>query len=238
MELAGAGTAGNAAPYSAPLKACGLAETLNAGTDAQYVPVSSGFASNTIKYYEDGTLHAFLGARGNAVFAVKDGGIPMVSFAMTALHVEMTDASLISPTLTGFQVPVAANLANTTPVTLDSYAAVIREISIDLGNQIAYVNRPNYEGVRFVDRKSKGRIVFEKNLVADKNWMAIVKAGTVKALTCTHGQTAGNIIKLDASQCQLTNYTESEDNGIKLVSLDLEVRPSSAGNNEFKLTVK
>lgn len=238
VELAGAGSAGSAAPYGALLKACALAETLNAGADAQYAPVSSSFGSSTMKYYEDGVRHNMLGCRGNAVFNLKAGGLPMVSFRFLGLHVTVADASVVSPTLTGFQKPVAANLTNTTPFTLDSYAAVFNDLSIDLGNNVQYVNRPNFEGIRMLDRKAKGRVTFEKNLVSDKAWMPMVKGTSTYALTCTHGLTAGNIIKLDANQAQLTNYAESDDNGIKMVSLDLELQPSSAGNNEMKLTVK
>ena len=45
VELAGAGTAGDAPDYGVLLRACGFAETIDAGVDVEYAPVSSGFES-------------------------------------------------------------------------------------------------------------------------------------------------------------------------------------------------
>jgi hypothetical protein len=238
VEMAGAGAAGTAAPYAAVLKACSLAETLSGGVDAQYVPVSSSPGSVTLKYYEDGVRHNMLGCRGNAQWAIKNGGLPMISFHFLGLFVTAADASVVAPTLTGFQRPVAVNYVNTTPFTLDSYAAVFSDLMLDLGNDVRYVNRPNFEGIRMMGRKSTARVTFEKNLVADKGWMAMVGSTSTYALTCTHGLTAGNICKLDALQSRIVSYDESEDNGTKMIALGLDLEASSAGNNEMKFTVK
>ena len=238
VELAGAGTAGNAAPYAAALKSCALAQTLNPGTDAQYAPVSSGASSSSLYYYEDGLLHKILGMMGNVSFRLSAGGDPMAAFSFKGLHVALADAALISPTLTGFGLPVAVNKANTTPFTLHSTAGVFSDLTIDLGNQMEYTNKPNFEGIRFVGRRSTGKVTLEKELVATADWRPRLSDAVLGALAVTHGLTAGNIIKLDAPQVQLTNWTEGEDRGVKVITMDMHLQPTSAGNNEFKLTVK
>ena len=238
IEMAGSGTAGTAPKYAVALKSCGMAETVNAGTDVQYDPITTGISSSSIYYYESGVLHKILGALGNVSFELKAGDVPMMHFRFIGLHVAFADATLITPTLTSFQIPVAANKVNTTPFTLHTFAGIFSDITLDVGNDIQYFNKPNFEGVRFVNRMSKGHITLEKDLVASKDWGSIIKAGTTGALTVTHNTVAGNIGKLDVGQAQLTNYTESVDRGIKLVGMDFEARPTSAGNNEFKFTVK
>lgn len=237
VELAGAGAAGTAAPYAAALKSCALAQTLTVATDAQYDPISSSVQSSTLYFYESGVLHKITGMLMNAVFNIKAGGNPMISFRGVGLHNAFTDVSLITPTLTGFQIPLPVNKANTGTFTLHSFAGVFREMSLDLGNNIQYRNAPNLEQVRFVGRNATGKVTLEKDLVAGKDWQVIVKAGTTGALAVLHGTTAGNKCQLQAPAVQLHNYTESEDDGVKLISMDMELRPTSAGNNEFKLTV-
>ena len=142
-----------------------------------------------------------------------------------------------TPTLTGFQKPVAVNLANTTPATLHGYAGAFSSISMNAGTQRKYRNLVGSEYIVFMDRMSKGSITLEKPLIGTKDFYTIVKNATLGALSVTHGTVAGNKVTIAAANVQLTSPQESEQDGIKMLQLGMEVLPSAAGNDEFSITV-
>ncbi len=80
VEAAAAGTAGDAPAYGPLLQACGLGETISAGTDVQYDPVSTGFESVSNYFSMDGIRHISKGCRGNVRLTLSPGGIPYFEF--------------------------------------------------------------------------------------------------------------------------------------------------------------
>lgn len=237
VEMAGAGTAGGVPKYDAALQGCALSSTNSPGVSQTYAPISSGEKSVTIYFYMDGQLYKMLGAKGNVMLKLDAGKTPVFAFTFTGLYVAVADASLIAPTLTGFTKPLPVNNANTTPVTLDSYAGVFSSMSLDVGNSMKYRNLVGAEYVVFMDRQSKGSIQMETPLIGTKDYFTIVNAATLKALSVTHGTTGGNKVTIAANNCQLTSPQLSDQDGISMLQVGLEVQPSSAGNDEFSITV-
>jgi len=237
VEMAGGGAAGTAPKYGALLRACGLSETVNAGVSVVYAPVSTGFTSASLYFRMDGREHKLLGAFGNVEPRVIAGRIPVFAFSFIGLHVQPTDTALGSPTLTAFQKPVAVNAVNVTPFTLHAFAGKFRELSFNSGNVLPYRNLPNSEAIRFVDRKTRGRVKLEDELVAAKDWFTTARAGTLGALACTVGTVAGNRVALAAANVQLLNPEIDEEDNLAMVSMGMELLPSSAGNDEFSITV-
>ncbi|MFH2098173.1 MAG: phage tail tube protein, partial [Pseudomonadota bacterium] len=131
-ELKGSGAAGTAPEVSALLQACGLSETISAGVSVAYAPASSSIPSITIGAYCDGKRYLAAGCRGNVKLDAKAGGLGELSFEFTGTAMADSDTALLSPTYDSTTPPpfLDASLA------LDSVAADIESLSIDLGNEV------------------------------------------------------------------------------------------------------
>lgn len=237
VDLAGGGAAGTVPAFGALLRACGLAETVAAGVDVTYAPVSTGFESVTLYANMDGVNHKITGARGTVSFDFSNGSIPKAKFSFTGLYNAPTDTALPSLTLTSWQKPLPMNKVNTTPLTFHGLSPVVSKFSLDIGNAVGWkdwVN--NAEEVRLTDRKVSGSITVQADTVATKDWQATARAATLAALSLTHGTAAGNKVKFDASNVQLLDPKYEDDDGILMVSMGLVFVPS-AGNDEFTLKV-
>lgn len=233
MEIAGAGGVATVPGYGPALKGCVLSETVTPTTGpVTYAPISTGEQSVTKYFNWDGLQHIMLGARGTVSWKLAKGSVPMMHFTFTGLYGGITDVALPTPTLTAFQKPVGVNKANTT-FTLFTYAAVLADLSIDLGNDIKYDNKPNQEVVRFLDRKVRGSVTIELPTIAAKDFFTIIRAETTGALALTQGTAAGNKGILAAPAVQLTNPKYSEADGVALLQMGMELRPTSAGNDEL-----
>jgi len=237
VEMAGGGAAGTAPGWGPVIKACGFSETINSGVSVVYAPISTAESSATQYVYVDGKHFKLTYSKGNVVLMLEAGKVPLLRFRFQGLYVAPTDTALPAPTLTAFQAPLAVNKVNTTPFTLHSYAGKFRSLEIDAGNQISYRNLPNFEGIVFTGRQSRGRAVLEDELMATKDWYAIIKAGTAGALAVTHGTAAGNKVAIAAAGAQLEESDLSNESGIAMNTMPFNLRPSSAGNDEFTLTV-
>lgn len=235
VELAGGGAAGTAPKYGPALKAAGLSETVSAGVSVTYAPVSSGEVSTDLYFYVDGRVHKVLGCLMSPKFVFEAGKAPYIEFNFMGLYQTPADAANPSLTLTGWTKPVAFNKVNTTTLTLHSYAIKASKIEIDLGNVLDYFNRPNSEAIRWTDRMMKATFTFEEELIATKDFFTPVNAETTGALSIVHGATAGNINTIAAATVQLTKPKMSQERGIAMLTLEGNLKPSTAGNDEFSL---
>lgn len=238
IEVAGAGTAGDAPAYSPLLRACGFAETVTAGVEVEYELVSGGFESLTLYYNRDGVRHVLVGARGTMTLEFTPAGIPRYRFNLIGLHGTLAaDTALPATTLTGFKTPVPVSKANTT-FSLHGYAVGPTErVSLDVGNQVEPRMLINSEACEIVDRKSTGSVVMEATSLATKNWDAIARAHTTGAFALVHGTIAGNIVSIDAPATQVGRWSEGQTQGILNNTLPLIFQPAT-GNDELKITVK
>src|SRR6056297_1351162 len=85
VQFSGSGTAGTAPAYGPLLRACGLSETVDAGTDVVYAPVSTGFEmvalyfmrqiSSTVQY-----RHPLLDVKGNVTISASATELPQFQF--------------------------------------------------------------------------------------------------------------------------------------------------------------
>jgi hypothetical protein len=237
VEIAGAGTAGNAPGYAPLLRGCGMGETLSVGTSAVYKPVSTGFESLTFWFNVDGLKHALLGARGSFSMKFDTKGIPVMAFKFTGLYTVPTDAAAPTPTLTAFQQPLPMVNAYTSAFTIHSIAAILASLSVDLANNVVYRNLVGSESVIITDRQPSGSVTFEATTVGTKDWWSSIKNSTLSTLSLTHGTAAGNKFKLDLPSVQLEKPAYSEQDGVQMLQLGLSVDPTSTGNDEVQITV-
>lgn len=245
VELAGSGTAGVAPQFSALMQACGFSETVLAGTSVVYLPitltsVTQAGTSATIYFQRDGIKHVLLGARGTFNMDLTVKQLPKIKFTLTGLLGTITDSALSTTGLSyTAPAPVAVSSTNTTPVSLHGYTPVMESLSIDIANDVKYRALVGSESVIISDRKPKGNIKFECPSLATKNFFDIAKNSTLGSLSVTHGLAAGNIIKIESATNGLgidaPKYADND--GVVMLDAGLTFIPTSAGNDEIKITL-
>lgn len=233
VELAGSGAVATKPPYSPIWRSCIMSETLTPTTGPTiYALVSIGEESSTVYFNWDGQLHKMTGAYGTMELRFNEGQVPVAHITMEGLYTAVSAVAFGTPVLTAFQKPLAMNKQNTT-FSLHGYAGALLSLTINQGNQIDYINRPNSERMQYNDRESTGKVVIELPTVAAKDFESICRAETTGILSMVHGTTAGNKVLLDANQVQLTNPTKTENGNTAILNMDLVLQPTSAGNNEW-----
>lgn len=242
VEMAGSGTAGTAPAWGKLMKACGLEETVNVGVDVRYAPTSGQEdTSVTIYFYLDGILHAALGCRGTVSHNVEARGRPTFTFAFTGIYVPVTDMPAPDPSTgyAAYQRPLPANKENTPVWTLDGYDACLQTFTFDSGRNVVYRNLIGCESVLVTDAAASGTAVFELPLTATQDYWSDIAAGSETiALAFEHGITAGNIVRFESSNVQITEPTISEQDMIAMLNVNLLFIPSGAGDNDYLYIVK
>ena len=198
MEIKGSGAAGTAPESGAPLRGCGMGETIVASTSVAYSPVSSSHESATIYFYEDGSLYKLTGCRGSVSGALETGEFGKFSFTFTGHLASKTDVSLPSPS---YDSTLPAPLINV-PFTIGGYAAVINNLSFDLGIELAtppsISATDGYSTVLITGRDVNGSFDPEATLVADQDFLGDLQSSATNALACgVIGSVAGNRYRID-----------------------------------------
>lgn len=233
IEIAGAGGVAAVPGYSAPMRGCAMSETITPTTGpVAYSVISAAEESVTLYFNWDGVLHKMLGAYGTMEFRFPEGNIPLNHMTFEGLYGGIAEAAAGTPVLTAFQLPKAVTKTNTT-FTLHGYAASLASFTLTQGNESVYKNRPNSERMYFTNRVSKGQVTIELPLPSVKDFIGICRAETLGALSIVHGTTAGNKVLIDAPNVQLTNPSYTEDSNICMLSMDMNFRHTSAGNDEW-----
>jgi hypothetical protein len=239
VELAGSGTAGTAPKYGPLLRACALSETADPGVDVEYAPVSASEESVALSWYLDGLRQLFLGARGTASFVFEAGEVPLTRYALMGLYAKPTDTALATPDFSGFQYAKAVSDANTPTFTLDSYAHVLRSLTVDLNIDRVFRDLVNTKRIDVTGREQgvTGTALVECPTMADEDLEALMEAESQVALQLVHGAAGGAIVQLDAPKVQITSVNREETEGLAYARLGLLFN-ENAGNDEVLLTVK
>lgn len=238
-ELAGSGAAGTAPALGPLLRACGFAETINAGVSVVYAPVSTGFESLTFHANLDGVLHKGLGARGTVRLSLKNHDRPTARFMFQGIFVAVADAALPAVDLSAWQRPQPVNKTNTPGITLHGYSAPLSDLQIDVANQVqfkSFVGGTDF--VQITDRSVTGNVLMQAVKVADKNWWTAISGATVAPLEMIHGTVAGNIVEIDAPNVQIHTPDYQDEDGIRMLSAQLALPPGATGNDELVLTFR
>lgn len=238
VEIAGAGAAGTAPAWGPLLRACGFAETVNAGVSVEYDPISATFPSVYIYLNQDGVLHKLRGARGDVNLVFNARQIPKLQFTFTGMYVAVTDAAAPTPTFTGFIKPVACNKTNTPTFSLHAASSCLEAMTLNMANQVVHRDLIGCESVQLTDRRPAGTISFEATTVATKDWWAAITAGTLGALQLIHGTAAGNIVQIDAPNVQILDPTYGDSDGNVMLNGNLALIPGGSGNDEIQITAK
>lgn len=238
VELAGSGTAGTAPAFGPLLRACGLAETIEAGVDVQYTPVSDNFDLITVYANLDGILHKMVDCRATVRLDISSRAIPFLAFTIMGRYAAPTDTALPNDTdYSMFRKPLGVNKTNTPAWSLGGYTGCLQSFQMDLANQLVWRSLIGCEGAEITDRSPTGSAVLELPSIANFNWPSFVTSGELKAFSITHGAAAGNIVQVDLPKVQLTDPSYSDQDGIAMLNLNLQIQPD-AGNDELVFTFK
>ncbi|AUG53938.1 phage tail tube protein [Thalassospira marina] len=235
VEIAGSGVAGTAPAFGPLLRACAMAEVVDAGVSVAYNPISEDEESASIYFHRDGNLFKLIGARGNVTAEMNADSLPVFKFSFTGLWTEPSSAALPTSDFSAFIPALPVNNANTPTFNLHGYAAVMTAFTFNLGNTINHRDRVNSEEVKFSDRKMSGSATFEEPAIATKNFYALAKNATLDALQLVHGTNAGNIVTIDMPKVQLKTPSQSNEDGTVLLAVALTPTPD-AGDDEITLT--
>jgi len=236
VELAGSGTAGTAPRYGAILQACGLSETIVASTSVTYAPVSSSFSSATIYFNNDGIRHILTGCRGTFTMNAEVGQIPTLDFTMVGIYNAPTDTALPTTTYSNQASPLIFKQGNTSAFQFFSYAGCLQSVSFDIGNETVYRELVGCtKEVMITNRASSGTVMLEAPTLAAKDFFGIAQTETTGNLTFLHGTTAGNRATFTAGQCDITNPTYGDQDGVQMLSVPYVATPTTAGNDEISL---
>lgn len=211
-----------------PLRACGMGATLVAATSVTYAPVSSGFESATIYYYQDGTLHKLLGCFGDVQFTFEAGTYGKASFTFTGHASATTDVALPSPTLDTVLPPAVLNSA----FTIGGYAAAISNIAFGLNNSIGMPKKiqaaDGFGDLKLTGRDVAGSFDPEAVLVATNDFDAQWKAGTSLVLASgTIGSATFNKYKIDMPAVSYREYGPGDREGIRTYDMSFGAAEST-----------
>jgi len=239
VELVGSGAPGTPPPMAPMLRACGMAETITAGTKVEYTPITDGAESAGIYFGRDTSRFVMLGSRCDATIKLSAQDIPTVSFALTGLFTAPAAGTVLVPVLTSWLTGVVASKANTPVFTIGGSPFVMRSYEFALGNQIEPRLLIGDESIRIVDRSAERvKVGVEAKPLGTYNPYQIALDRTKQAVVLQHGTEAGNIVTLDHFNCQ-QRRPAAPKNMQGIVEQDLEFIPlptSAAGNNQWKLT--
>lgn len=241
VKLAGSGTNDVPASFGKLLRACGIAETINATTDVDYDPATTGNESITLAVKvgdaagTTGKTYQIHGARGNPRFQFVTNEPGMISFEFLGVYSEPADAALFSG-ITREQTCPAPLLGGT--FTLDADALKFKTFEMDLGNVLTPREAPaSAEGVFSVaitDRVVTGSIDPEDEDTTTHNYFAIATGQTQVALALAYGGGAGNNFSLSAGKVQYEIPEPGERDGIAIQNVPLRFLFDTVGDDEFQ----
>lgn len=236
VELAGSGTAGTAPAYGPLLRACGFAETIVANTSVTYNPVSESHESVSVHLFVGDTRYVMLGTRGDLQVMCNSSDLPYLEFEFTGLFTTPSEQARFTPNYVAFQTPEAATNANTPVFTLDGSDFVLRNLTLNAGNDVQPRFLIGAETVIIVDRSETVEFQIEAVPLNTFDPFTLALEQTAVALQLVHGTDAGSIVTLDVPTMQMQRPTGlNEAQGITEWPLRGVPLPAS-GNDQFTLT--
>ena len=137
------------------------AQTVSAAVSVTYNPITDNHESGTFYVWIETTRYMLPGARGNCKIMFGAQGIPCLMLEFTGLFTQPAETARGIPTLNLFQKPQLATKANTPTFTLNAVAFVLRELTLDLGNQIEPRFLIGSEGILITDKAETLEVTVE-----------------------------------------------------------------------------
>lgn len=236
-ELKGSGAAGTPPEIGVLFRGCGFTQTIDATPGSEnvaYDPHSNQAGELlTIYYYQDAVLHKIVDCRGTFSLDGSVNKYVKVSWEFTGVHAGPVAGVLPTPTFNTTVPPMFRDAA----FAIDSYAAIIDGIKIDIKNDV--VKRPDVNAATGIkewfikERTVTGNISPEVVALATKDFWAIWEAGTAVPFTATVGAASGNRCVISAPAVQVDKPKYGDRDNILTVGLPLVFTPDTV-NDDIK----
>lgn len=239
VDIAGSGAVGTAPLYGPLLRACGFTETITASTKVVYTPKSSTFETLWSSFNADGTAHILGGMKGTVSAKFEANKEPQFTFNFMGLYHAPVDVAFltgVATTLGSFVDPVTVSSALDT-FTLFGSSPVLNSLTVDWGCKVVFNDKPGRSAIDIVDRTSTITVVVEADSVANMDIDSMVKNKTTGAMHMTHGNSAGNIVTVDATLVQILKAEYTDVNGVLHRTLTL-APVGGATDDQIDITVK
>jgi hypothetical protein len=230
IEFAGSGTAATPPAWGVLMTACGFDETI--ATDVQYqLPAlnSDLKAADSVTLYdyrEDGKVQKSSGVRGSVAIEMGKGSLPKLLFSNMLGSYALPIAGAM-PTVTDWtdwNDPLPFTGDNVPTFTVDTFAACVESFNIDFGLEVTRRNLPGCASTLLTDYSPSGQVVIQAPDIGTKDFWTELEShdGTnLIAIAIVIGATAGAIVKIDASEVQISNIVEGESDGLMTYTMDL-----------------
>ena len=238
-EIRGSGVATTPPRIGPLLRACNLTQTIG-GSYVDYDPNSSESGESVaIYFHRDAIRHKLLGGVGSCKIGFKASEIGKISFEVTGLYAGGHAADIAFPTPT-FGDSATPPIFKSASFAIQSYAALISALNLDLGNAIAKRIEANVDPsvYRYFigGRAVKGDCDPEAVALATFNPWTLWNAGTAGTLTATVGSSAGNRCIVSSPSLVLDTPKYGAREGILAHTLGFSCHPTlTAGDNEIKI---
>lgn len=214
--------------------ALGAAQTGSIPANILYRPRSSGIPSLTLYHYRDGLLRKLFGARGTGTISMDTAGIPILSATFTGSFGGETDAALptgMAPL--GIQPPLFVQGTKPSPAfVLDRGPVGLSSFSLDVGNGLTSPADPNtvlgFSGGVLISRDTRLSIDPQAQLVATRDVIASLLAGTQFSLHAIAGASAGNRLAISAPAAQIIEAPDGDREGIMTRQIQLKLNGQDA----------
>lgn len=239
-ELKHSGTAGSASRYDPLFEACGMVQS-GSGT-VIYTPASTMRGpSVTLWFYIGGVLHKLNGCVGTFKINLKAGEIATIDWEFTGLYADNA-ADTAMPAAT--HEAIAPIIVQALGFTYNSYAAIIEELMLDMGNTVspeksANASNNGIAGYFISNRESKGSMNPEAVAMSVLNPWDLYDNTTAANIALDITASAGNdfAIAVTGAVLEVPKYGSREN--ILTWDLSFTINPTlAAGNNEIVITFK
>jgi hypothetical protein len=239
IEPTPTGTAGIAPPWGVLLRACGASETVVATTSVTYAPVWPVVDAVSIHMWIGGIRWRLIGARGDWRFELGAKTLPVLKFSFSGLFTQPADQAVPVANLTSQinRVPLPGSSANTPVFTINGVALAMRSFAFRLGNRIELRALVRREAIVATERAEAIETTVEATPLASFNPYQLAAGPTLVPLVLTHGAAAGQILTLNAPNCQMRRPAGLEESQ-RIMEWPLALTPlPQAGNDQWSLVL-
>ncbi len=236
--LKNGGAAGTVGAMDPAWRAVYMSQTINAGTDVQYLPHDNKLTGESLTiyfYYYDGLLHKMTGARGTWDITIASNEYAKAKYSFHGKYGGIVSGTFPAPNYEASDPIRVRNIG----FQLDGDATYVVD-KIEFSGGISIQKRDDVnatDGVNMFymdDRKTTCKMSPE--ITKDKNFNTAWLGNNTHTLTLTIGSVGGNKVKIDCPKMQLTAWPGYGDkNGLVTQDCQFACLPD-VGNDEIKFT--
>ena len=189
--LNGSGVLGTPPGYNILFRACGMAQTIQAGVSVTLSLMDPQNAQEWVDLalFQGRTRYEAPGSRGTWTLNMTSGQFPTVEWSFNGLYAEPTQPTLPgAPTFANQGPPTLVDSVGTPTFSLGGYSAEVSSFTLSIGNVISGSDHGGSTKQRVITgREITAEITIAAALFADFNVFQKNTAGTVDTLQIIHG---------------------------------------------------